>query len=172
MLKQVTPIVDYRGIHLKDGDFLSNTKILCNHCANPVCDDYAAKSCSEFTPTLKFKRTIGFEGEFNTFRIGRAWSKRVTEGMTVALMSAKDSRIVGYADVTRVYAGKKEALAEMFGKDNHCARALNITEDVPATMLRRLKNASGTMIYNSNPDATIIYMRMIKDAQNEEEDMD
>jgi len=169
MLDTTPPIVDYRGIHSKDGAFYSKTKTLCNHCANPICDEFAAQLCGEFVPTIKFTSLKGIEGEFNTFRIGDAWSRRVSEGMTVALMNSKKNVIMCFAEVTSVFVGDKFALADMFSQDNHSIKALDVIDDVPEKMLKRLKNASGTMIYNANERATVIYLKVIDYAKNEKE---
>lgn len=146
------------GIHLNaDGVFVSNTKILCEQCANSFCENYAAKYCKDFTPTIPFiKGAKGLEGEFNTFRLGTAWSKRLKPGMIVALSVNNEHH--SFARVKSVISGDKVEMAEKYGKDNHSIKHSGITENFGEAMLKRIKNTCGTRSFNNYDTATVIYL--------------
>lgn len=154
--------VSLMGIRLtEDGTFISNTKILCEQCANPYCENYAAKYCRDFTPTIPFiKNAKGLTGRFNTFRLGDAWSRRLREGMIVA-MSVGDER-VGFAKVERVICGDKVEMANQFGKDNHSIKHCGIVENFGEAMLKKIKNTCGTRSFNQYANATVIYLNAIE----------
>jgi hypothetical protein len=155
---------DLRGIRRLSGGFVSDGRILCHRCGiRDMCADFAATECREFAPILKFKPPLlGFEGDFNTFRLGPAWHSRVAVGDTVALMNAKTGEIFMRAKVTAVHLGDKREMAELYGKDGHRLKAQGITENVGEAMLKRLKNAYGTRAFNNAAQATVIYLRAIE----------
>lgn len=153
---------NFRGITITDGIHSAN-KSLCDRCFHPVCSDYSTLSCQDFTPALKFKALIGFDNErFNTFRIGAAWSKRLKPDSLVAIVNAKTDELFAHCRVTEVYCGNKVQMADLHGYFNHSMLALNITDNIAFHMLKRLKNSSGSMIYNSSDTVSVIYLEKIK----------
>lgn len=153
---------NFRGIAIVDGIHSAN-KSLCDRCFHPICSDYSTLTCQDFTPALKFKALIGFDNErFNTFRVGAAWSKRLKVGSLVAIVNAKTDEVFTHCRVTEVYFGEKMQMAEIHGKFNHSIQTLNITDNIATQMLKRLKNSSGTMIYNSSSTVSVIYLEKIK----------
>jgi len=153
----------YRDIKLTEDTYQASKSILCSRCNHPVCADFAAMQCKDFTPSLKFKPPLrGFDNKrFNTFRCGEAWAKRLQKGSMVAIISLKTNNVLGHAYVTEVHCGKKQEMAELHGMNNHTMLALNIVDNIAETMLKRLKNTSGAMIYNSSDNVSVIYMEMI-----------
>lgn len=157
-------VTDLRGIRRLSDSFVSDGRILCHRCGiRSMCADFAATECREFAPILKFKPPLlGFEGNFATFRLGAAWSRRVAPGDTVALMNAKTGEIFMYAEVTAVYLGDKREMAELHGKNGHRLKAKGIVENVGEAMLKCLKNAYGTRAFNNASQATVIYLRAVE----------
>lgn len=157
----------YRDITLNNNVYKANKSVLCDRCNHPVCANFATMQCEDFTPSLKFKPPLrGFDQpRFNTFRCGEAWSKRLQKGSMVAIVNAKTNAVEGHAYVTEVHFGNKQQMAELHGKFNHSMLALNIVDNIAETMLKRLKNSSGSMIYNSSDNVSVIYMEMIHDKE-------
>lgn len=166
---QAQPNFNFRGIKLTDGMHQATEKILCNRCFHPVCDNYAAMSCVDFTPALKFKPPLrGFDNEnFNSFRIGTAWAKRLAPGSLVAIVNSKTNETFGHAEVIEVHTGEKSEMAKLHGEFNHTMLALNVHDNIVEMMLKRLKTTSGSMIYNSNDHVSVIYMRMMTNGKKE-----
>lgn len=161
------PSLNNRGITLIDGVSYSQ-KSLCVRCHHPICSNYATLSCKDFTPALTFKYPIkGIENEiFNTFRIGKAWSKRVSAGSLVCLVETKNNTVVTHCKVLSVYVGEKLEMAKRYGKDNHTMQSMNLSHEsddiIAISMLERLRKTSGNMIYNSSDYVTVIYLTEVK----------
>ncbi|MGZ8172965.1 MAG: hypothetical protein ACXWT0_03830 [Methylobacter sp.] len=167
---QINPSYNYRDITLNSGVYQAAKEVLCSRCIHPVCADFAALRCHDFTPALKFKPPLrGFDNAtFNTFRCGVAWSKRVTPGSLVALVNAKTDEAFGYAKVTAAHVGEKRSMAELHGEFNHSIQALEIKTNIADVMLKRLKNSSGSMIYNNNDKVTVIYLERLTEYLSED----
>lgn len=157
------PSFNFRGIKLDGSHFVATDRVLCERCHHPVCSDYAALRCEDYSSALKFKPPLrGFDKpSFNTFRLGGAWAKRLRVGSIVALIDSKTDSAFAHARVTDVKVGNKHEMARLYGKDNHTMQALNVTTDIEEAMLKRLKATSGSMIYNSTDTATVIYLEKI-----------
>ena len=154
--------ISYKGITINGSNFESKTS-LCEKCLHPACHDYATLSCSDFTPALSFKTPlIGFNNElFNTFRIGKSWSKRLVRGAMVAITDCKTGDVIHYAIATGIYVGEKEEMLEKHGRFNHSILALNISDNIAFVLSERLKRTYGKMIYNSTGYLTAIYLKVI-----------
>jgi len=160
---QTQPNYNFRGIELIDGIYQSKSS-LCDRCFHPVCSGYTATSCKDYTLALKFKSPKGFDLEnVNTFRLGKAWFKRLGKGSLVAVINSKTNTVFKYAYVTEVYFGNKQEMAELYGKDNHTMRYRNVTDNIATEMLKRLKSSSGSMIYNNTDTASVIYLEVLND---------
>ena len=71
-------------------------------------------------PVLGFRPPLeGFEGAFNTFRLSKAWSKRVVVGQSVLLVDEKAYQAFGVAVVTAIDVGTLAAMCHMRGWENH-----------------------------------------------------
>lgn len=89
----------------------------------------------DFAPPM-----LGIDGEFNTFRLGGAWAKRVQPGDKVALMDKKEMSLMGWAVVTGVHMGKLNELSALHGRRNHNQKHLpseGAGERVIAAMMKR-----------------------------------
>lgn len=83
---------------------------------------------------------LGIEGEFNTFRLGGAWAKRVQSGDTVILMNKKECCVVCLARVLAVHVGRLNELSALYGCRNHNQKhlpAMGAGERVTAAMIKR-----------------------------------
>lgn len=150
---------------------------LCTYCgALPKCvikgskrrgwASQTLKRCDQFQPVLAFTQPKGIDDEFNTFRMGTTWVRRVAPGSVVGLLDGKTKSIIGQARVTAVYCGDKATMAKAYGEDNHLLIARGIKgEAVQAFMLKVLRNTFGKLIYQSQEKATVIYLERIKDGE-------
>ncbi len=79
------------------------------------------------------------EGDFNTFRRGGAWSRRVSAGVQVGLLNLKTSKIMGYAVVINSRTDPLSILLERFAHNNHMVKHLHPdeTEDELQKLLYR-----------------------------------
>ena len=112
------------------------------------------KMCYYFIPVLKFRNPCGMDGKFNTIRLGMAWTKRVTRGTVVALMTTKFD-VFGRAAVTSILSGTKEDMVERYAIDNHRL----LVDGTQRSMEDILRGSYGRMIYDNNEFATVIYLR-------------
>jgi hypothetical protein len=106
----------------------------------------------EFSPPMS-----GLEGEFNTFRLGVAWSKRLAPGDTVCLMNKKEFSLMGYAEVKAVHVGKLSDMSALHARRNHNQLGLpsdGAGERLIANMIRRY----GPHKVNHTVKVTVIYM--------------
>lgn len=153
----------YRDINLSNNIYIATKNTLCSRCKHPACADFAAMQCEDFTPSLKFKPPLrGFDQiRFNTFRCGKAWSRRLQKGSLIAIVNSKTDEIFCHAYVTEIYFGEKHQMADLHGKFNHTMLSLNVVDNIVETMLKRLKSTSGSMIYNSSESVSVIYLKVI-----------
>ena len=157
---------DMRGISRIENGYSSDLRILCSHCGlRPICSDFAATTCDLFTPIISFRRSIGgWDGVWNTFRIGSAWNKRLRVGDLIGLFDSTTKEIFAYARVRKLAHGKKEDMAAQHGADNHNIRALTLEKaDIPTMVLKRLRKAYGNRIYESSAYCTVIYLEIATD---------
>lgn len=154
-------ITNLRGVTLTRETYTSKGEVLCSRCQNIICENYAAQICREFVPPIKFSKSAkGLDlPRFNTFRIGEAWHKRLYVGKQVALV--KEDEIVSMAIVEALHIGEKEEMAENFAHENHSIIALDVKENIPEVMLKRLRNTSGKLFYDMSKLITVIYLRPV-----------
>lgn len=89
----------------------------------------------DFSPPMQ-----GIAGEFNTFRLGGAWSRRLQPGERVALLDKKEMRLIGFATVAGVHTGKLDAMSAQHGFRNHNQKHLpteGAGERVVQAMIKR-----------------------------------
>jgi hypothetical protein len=113
---------------------------------------------------IKFKPPIRglTDIKTNTFRAGLAWFKRLKVGDELQLLNTKTLEVFATATVAELHSGTKEEMAEIHGAFNHSIQALEITDNIAATILKRLKNSSGTRAFESTNYITVIYLKEIK----------
>lgn len=89
----------------------------------------------EFSPPMS-----GIDGEFNTFRLGVAWSKRVAPGDTVLLIDRKQFSVIGKAQVTDVKVGSLRDMSALHARHNHNQKGLDpqgADERLMSNMIKR-----------------------------------
>lgn len=110
----------------------------------------------EFSPPMN-----GITGEFNTFRLSLAWSKRVAKGEIITLMDKKDCSSMGYAEVISVHVGKLHDMSALHARHNHNQIGLDpdgAGERLTANMIRRY----GPHRCGLNSNVTIIYLKKLE----------
>ncbi len=110
----------------------------------------------EFMPPMN-----GMDGEFNTFRLGVAWSKRVESGNAVLLMDKKQYELMGCAEVTAVHVGKLSDMSALHARHNHNQLGLDqdgAGERLIANMIRRY----GPHKCSTGTNVTVIYMKRLE----------
>ena len=108
----------------------------------------------EFTPPMG-----GFEGVFNTVRVGMTWSRRLTNGMKVALMDKKNSLIFGYATVELVECGALGDIVQRYAHENHNQKGLD-PEGAPERLTQSMTKRYGPHIITPTKKVSVIYLRM------------
>lgn len=145
-------VVDAEFYHMKSG--------LCDACGN--CQSCSIKGekvqvCTDYQPVIPFKKLDGMNDEFNTFRLGSAWSRRVKPGQSIGLLNREGLK-VGEAIVKAVHCGDKDEMLKEHAQHNH----LMIAEphEKPASELkRRIRNMYGPN-YLANADSfSVIYLK-------------
>lgn len=169
MPEQLPPSVgDMRYITLEGySKMYISKRVLCNHCGKiGFCGSEFAKRvefaketfkrCDEFMPVLKFQSLKGTDAGFNTFRLGKAWSQRLTPGIKVALLNARSKQIVGSAEVVALHVGEKHEMELAHGSNNHLMlNRIDIQKGDFSPLMRR---SYGGLIYDNNRFATVIYL--------------
>ncbi|MDX5412857.1 MAG: hypothetical protein LPK02_07395 [Rhodobacterales bacterium] len=151
---------------------------ICNHCGRQKCKLRAylsrvpvemavarVQSCAWFIPVLGFSVLDGLDlVEWNTVRIGAAWSNRLQVGKRVYIANTVAKKIVGSAVVTYSDTARLDQILAMHAVQNHAIQAEIATgktrpEDAATRLLRILKNAYGTSIAAESRPASVIYLR-------------
>lgn len=89
----------------------------------------------DFAPPM-----LNLEGEFNTFRLGGAWAKRIKPGDRVGLLDKKQMLLVGHAIITGVHQGRLSELGTLYARHNHNQKHLpseGAGERLTAAMVKR-----------------------------------
>lgn len=107
----------------------------------------------EFSPPME-----GIEGEFNTFRLGGAWAKRVVPGDTVWLMDKKQFLIFGSATVTEIHVGKLNEMSDLYACHNHNQKGLD-PEGANKRLITNMIKRYGPNMCDENKRVTVICMR-------------
>lgn len=100
---------------------------------------------------------VGTEGTFNTFRLGRMYSK-LRIGEDVFLMDERKKTVFGTAEVLDVTVGPLGALCAAFAHENHtqlAGDAFKASEE----LYRLLEKIYGPHIVNPNKIATVVKLR-------------
>lgn len=110
-----------------------------------------------FNPKVCF----GFEGKFNTFRLGKKVSD-LEIGQTIQL-TTKAGIDLGSARLLSVHVGDKNEMALAHAENNHFIRHKGLQGEIAATtLLKNLRNLYGKMIFERYEIATVIYLEMIE----------
>ena len=176
-ITELQPIADMRRVKFVqlDGNRFASKHVLCDYCGQiATCrlkhkkainwEKKSLKDCTEFQPVLTFRPPLkGFDGYFNTFRLGPAWSKRLVGGVIVALFDTKNGHVFAKAKVIETFIGDKCDMALKHGKNNHLMVDHQCEDSVQDKMLKILRNAFGKLIYESHSQATVIYLELLDD---------
>ena len=112
----------------------------------------------EFAPPL-----CGFEGFFNTFRLGAFYLDRLKIGETVALYDNKAKLIFGHAVVESVYAGKLSEMLVAHAALNHTQLSNLGLVEPPEALKTVIKKLYGPHIATDSKRTTVIYLRRLND---------
>lgn len=107
----------------------------------------------EFSPPME-----GLEGEFNTFRLGMAWSKRIVVGDTIWLMDKKQFLIFGSAIVTGIFVGKLRDMSDLYACRNHNQKGLD-PEGANNRLIANMIKRYGPNMCDENKKVTVIEMK-------------
>lgn len=132
---------------------------LCEACGN--CVDCPIKrdnvqACTEYQPVIAFKSFNGTEADFNTFRLGGAWSKRVKPGDTVGLINREGEK-VGEALVKAVHCDEKSKMLDQHAHHNHLILASK-HHNPPQELKRLIRNLYGPNFLEKASLMTVIYL--------------
>lgn len=107
---------------------------------------------------------IGFEGEFNTIRLGLKYARELNPGDRVSLVYAGKGKRAGEvahtATVTRIESGPKDRIIEDHARHNHVVVGRRMEGDLGAGMERILRAAYGNLFFGGYKTATAVYMRL------------
>lgn len=110
----------------------------------------------DFLPPLN-----GFDGDFNTIRLGVKWSKQLSTGDMVYLQDSKSKMIFGKAEVTCIESDSFGQICLYHAKYNHSE--VNRTDDNSAYRIYQLmKKMLGPHIVSHKKKAVAIYLRRIE----------
>lgn len=110
----------------------------------------------DFAPPMS-----GIEGEFNTFRLGPAWSKRVESGEIVILMDKKQCSSMGYAEVTAIHVGKLLEMSTLHARRNHNQIGLD-TEGAGERLIANMMRRYGPAKCGHTKTVTVVYLRKLE----------
>lgn len=103
---------------------------------------------------------MGLDGEFNTFRLGLFYFKRLQAGQVCHLMDSKEKLLLGTAIVTHVEKGTLEEMLLKYGAHNHAV--LNVCEeDRVGTLTQIITRIYGPHIATPSRKTTVIYLRRL-----------
>lgn len=110
----------------------------------------------DFVPPL-----MGFDGEFNTIRLGVKWTKLLNSGDVVYLQNSKDKMIFGKAEVIRVEQDTFGQVCLYHAKHNHSE--LDKDDGHHAARIYQLMvKLLGPHIVNYQKKACVIYLKRIE----------
>ena len=103
----------------------------------------------------------GIEREFNTFRLGGTWAKKLAVGDNVLIMDEKGKFVFGAATVTRIETGKLAEMCVEHAHWNHRELANPVT-GAGERLLAYLRKLFGPVICTDNKLTTVIYLKRIE----------
>lgn len=110
----------------------------------------------EFAPPMS-----GFEGSFNTFRLGLKWSRVLKPGDKVLLVDKKQSMVFAVAQVEGVHTGKLSEMAQEHAARNHNQKGLDSLE-APSRLTVNMIKRYGPHKCSENSKVTVIDLRRTK----------
>ena len=118
------------------------------------------QTCKIYVPPLKFVSQVGLGNpKFNTIRLGSAWFDRLSIDDVVALIN-KDNKLIEYARVTKVVAGKKAHILKHHGANNHLAmEQIGSVTERANWLADKIPNIFGKMMWDAASSITAIYLK-------------
>lgn len=116
--------------------------------------------CRKHEPIISFyPPLLGFEGDFNTFRPGGAWAKRLQEGQVIGLLDAKKESLFGKAEVISVESGNTLIMLNKHAKANHLM--LDCKSDYSDKLFKVLHQIYGPRIIYAKSEVSVISLSRI-----------
>jgi len=112
--------------------------------------------CSMHQPIIAFNKSAlnGLKGDFNTFRPGVAWERRLKEKQVIGLLNSSTGKLICKVSVIAIECGDLDDMIEKHAKTNH------LILDDPSKDLRKLMTRMyGPQIINNDAKITVISMR-------------
>ncbi|MDT4817828.1 hypothetical protein FQZ97_509120 [compost metagenome] len=106
---------------------------------------------------------VGIEKEFNTFRLGVAFCKRIKPGDEVFLMDEKRRTVIGRAEVTKMDNGGLGEMCLVHAANNHTeVDNPEGADGAHERLFAYIQKIYGPHIATPQKKATVIYMRRIE----------
>lgn len=104
---------------------------------------------------------IGVEDEFNTFRLGGFYQKRLSIGSQVYLLNEKEKMIFGRAQVQGIEVGSLGEMLLIHGHRNH-TEVGNDPNTAPERLHETIRRIYGPHIATLTKKTTVIYMKRLE----------
>ena len=133
-------------------------KLICDHCGyNKICSQAPISECDKFLPALPFNDISGTQKIFNTVRIGKAWSERLSIGQNIALYDVNSLKIFGFASVLNIFTGQIEEILKRHAHANHLMLA-EMPEEAESILYQWMRQQYGPRIVHDQAKLTAIYL--------------
>ena len=103
----------------------------------------------------------GFEGRFNTFRLGMKLSRILTPGETILLIDSKTSRVFAEAVVESAVVGTLKDMADEHAYRNHNQRSLDAAT-APQRLITNMIKRYGPHKCSETSKVTVLYLRRLE----------
>ena len=140
-----------------------NEDALCEACARynecPLRQSELVKSCFEFIPVFVFTDGKNLDKAiFNTIRIGKSWSARLSIGQTIALYDKRAGAIYKAKVINIDWDIDKSMILSTHAAMNHLGMELSAPSKELETILQ---NNYGKGFYSKSKGLTAIYLSKI-----------
>lgn len=102
----------------------------------------------------------GFEGEFNTLRMGKLWATRLQKGDMVAITDSKTGEVVKWAEVTEVHIDRLPNILRDHAHRNHKETTLNDPAGAAQRRRESMMKLYGPRTVVDSRWASAIYLRV------------
>jgi hypothetical protein len=103
---------------------------------------------------------IGTEGEFNTFRLGGFYAKRLQPDEEIFLLNEKEKTVFGLTRVVKVETGPLGEMCLIHAHSNHSQLADDPVM-APERLYKKLERIYGPHIVSATKKCTVIYLTRI-----------
>lgn len=105
---------------------------------------------------------VGVDSDFNTFRLGSFYAKRLLPGETIFLLNEKERIVFGKAKVMSVEVGPLGEMCMIHAHKNH-TELDNDPMTAPERLNDTLRKLYGPHIAKLNSKTTVIYLKRMND---------